>query len=64
MLEHSLLLMHSGRQFGGSPMKSYKQEQDGILFVSLHKELGPQGDGTHGFTSSVNSGSSNKNIHT
>lgn len=27
---HSPLLMHSGLQFGGDPMKSGRQEQDGV----------------------------------
>lgn len=46
---HSELLTHSGRQFGGVPMNSGKQEQDGELFISLHWALGPHGDGIQGF---------------
>jgi hypothetical protein len=49
-LAHSLLLTHSGRQFGGDPVNSGKQEQEGDSFISLHCEFGPQGDGWHGFT--------------
>lgn len=46
----SLLDWHSGRQFGGLPMKFVAQEQVAWLLCSLHKLLGPQGDGEHGFT--------------
>lgn len=42
--------MHSGRQFGGIPKKSGKQEHEGLAPESLHCELGPQGDGMHGFS--------------
>lgn len=42
---HSLLLIHSGRQFGGMPIKLGRQEHDGELFITLHKEFGPQGVG-------------------
>lgn len=45
---HSLLLIHSGLQFGGFPVNSGKQEQEGEPFISLHIEFGPQGDGIHG----------------
>lgn len=41
--------MHSGRQFGGDPLNSGKQEHAGELPVVLHKEFGPQGFGSHGF---------------
>lgn len=30
-------------------MNSGRHEHDGELFISLHSELGPQGDGLHGF---------------
>lgn len=46
---HSLLLIHSGLQFGGEPINSDKQEQDGESPWTLHWEFGPQGDGTQGF---------------
>jgi len=51
--------MHSGLQFGGDPMNSGKQEQDGVSPFTWHCELGPQGDGTHGFP--TGSGSATKN---
>jgi len=51
--------MHSGLQLGGDPMNSGKQEQDGVSPFTWHCELGPQGDGTHGF--STGSGSATKN---
>lgn len=47
---HSLLETHSGRQFGGRPIKSGKQEQEGEPFIILQAEYGPQGDGSHGLT--------------
>lgn len=50
LLEHSLLLIHSGLQFGGAPINSGKQEQDGESPETLHCELGPQGDGWQGLT--------------
>lgn len=46
---HSLLLTHSGRQLGGDPVNSGRQEHDGDSPVTLHCELGPHGDGWHGF---------------
>lgn len=49
LLGHSLLLIHSGLQFGGAPVNSGKQEQDGESPITLHCELGPQGDGWQGF---------------
>lgn len=49
MGEHSELLMHSGRQFGGFPKNSGRHEQEGALFVITHWLLGPQGDGSHRF---------------
>ena len=48
-LEHSPLLTHSGLQLGGTPRKSGKQEQDGVSPEILHCELGPHGEGMHGF---------------
>lgn len=50
LLTHSELLTHSGLQFGGEPMNSGRQEQEGESPTSLHCELGPQGEGWHGFT--------------
>lgn len=41
-------IVHSGRQFGGLPMKFGWHEQDGTLPIFLHSALGPQGDGIHG----------------
>jgi hypothetical protein len=34
--EHSLLVTHSGRQFGGEPVNSGKQEQEGESPTALH----------------------------
>lgn len=48
LLEHSELIEHSGRQFGGLPIYSDKQEQDGEPPISRHSEFGPHGDGTQG----------------
>lgn len=47
-LEQSLLLLHSGLQFGGIPMNSLRQEQEGLLFSTRHWAFGPQGDGWQG----------------
>lgn len=35
-LEHSVLLTHSGRQFGGEPINSGRHEQDGESPETLH----------------------------
>lgn len=48
LLLHSLLLMHSGLQFGGDPMNSGRHEQEGESPATLHIELGPQGEGSQG----------------
>jgi hypothetical protein len=48
-LAHSLLVVHSGRQFGGFPIISSLHVQAGDSPTTLHCEFGPQGDGTHGF---------------
>lgn len=45
LLGHSLLLTHSGLQFGGDPMNAGKQEHEGLSPVTLHCEFGPHGDG-------------------
>lgn len=49
LYEHSLLLTHSGRHFGGAPIYSGKHEHDGDVPCTWHCEYGPHGDGTHGF---------------
>jgi len=45
-LGQSALSTHSGRQFGGAPTWSGKQEHAGTPLSSWHCEFGPQGDGT------------------
>lgn len=50
LLGHSELIEHSGRQFGGFPKYSGKQEQEGVPPTSRHWEFGPHGEGTQGFT--------------
>lgn len=50
---HSLLLEHSGLQYGGEPVKFGKQVHDGIPDKSLHIEFGPHGDGVHGVISAT-----------
>jgi len=52
-LAHSLLLTHCGRQLGGEPMKSGRQEHDGPSSDTLHAAFGPHGDGWHGFFGSA-----------
>lgn len=49
---HSLLILHSGWQFGGFPEYSGRQEQTAWLLISLHWLLGPQGLGWQGFVGS------------
>lgn len=46
---HSVLLVHSGRQFGGDPINSGKQRQSPLFPFSVQTELGPHGEGRHGF---------------
>jgi hypothetical protein len=58
---HSELMVHSGRQFGERPTKLGKQEQAPVLPITRHCELGPQGDGTHGFIFTV--GTSATSVH-
>lgn len=48
LAEHSELIVHSGRQFGGDPMYVCKQEQAGLSPITLHSEWWPHGDGRHG----------------
>lgn len=50
LFEHSLLVKHSGLQFGGVPKNSGKHEHDGELLISLQIAFGPHGEGWHGFT--------------
>lgn len=45
---HSLLVIHSGRQYGGFPIKPLKQVQDDVSPTSRHKAFGPHGDGMQG----------------
>ena len=47
LLEHSLLLTHSGLQFGGEPIKSGKQAQDGLSLIVWYMELGPHWQEAH-----------------
>lgn len=46
---HSEFITHSGRQLGGEPTKLLSHEQMAWPLLSLHLELGPHGDGEHGF---------------
>lgn len=48
---HSLLLVHSGLQYGGDPKKFSIHVQDGESEISLQIEFGPHGDGVQGETS-------------
>ena len=45
---HSEFDTHSGRQFGGAPVKPAMQEHEGWSPATLHSALGPQGDGRQG----------------
>lgn len=45
--------MHSGLQLGGIPIKFSEQAHIGVLLMLWQIELGPQGDGVHGLTSSA-----------
>jgi hypothetical protein len=44
-----VLTTHSGLQFGGEPIFPGKHEQAGLSPTARHSELGPQGEGIHGF---------------
>lgn len=44
----SLLVAHSGRQFGGTPMYSGRHLHAGWPSKFLHSELEPHGEGLHG----------------
>lgn len=59
-LGHSELLIHSGLQFGGVPIYSWRHEQDGLPLMSLHWEYGPQGDGWQGLLGTIFSTGSKK----
>lgn len=52
-LEHSLFTTHSGRQFGGVPMKFTKQVHTACSFTVRHWLFGPHGDGLQGSDSFV-----------
>lgn len=52
LVAHSELLTHSGRQFGGIPIKSLRQLHAGVSPIGLHSVLGPHGDGWHGLIGS------------
>lgn len=43
-----MLCIHSGRQFGGFPIKVSKHAQTAWPFASLHILFGPHGDGSQG----------------
>lgn len=47
-VSHSLLLTHSGLQFGGDPVKSARQEHEGKLFIASHRAFGPHGELSQG----------------
>lgn len=53
LLGHSESFIHSGRQFGGRPIKFGRQEHAGWVSITLHCELGPQGEGMQGLPRSV-----------
>lgn len=48
---------HSGLQSGGCPIKVGRQEHDGESPIGRQAEFGPQGEGWHGFTDWLGSGS-------
>lgn len=46
---HSLLIRHSGLQFGGNPKNVGKHEHKGVLSAEgVHWVFGPHGEGLHG----------------
>lgn len=59
---HSLLIIHSGLQFGGEPINWGKQEHDGWPPMSWHWELNPHGDGTQGFSLNTSTGVASKYV--
>ena len=52
LVGHSLLLMHSGLQYGGEPINSGKQLHEGEFSDIWHWALGPHGDGWQTFIGS------------
>lgn len=53
LFEHSAFETHSGRQFGGDPIYSLRQEHDGESPTGRHSAFGPHGEGLHGFVGSA-----------
>lgn len=49
LLRQSSLLIHSGLQFGGDPINSGIQLQEGECPITWHSALGPHGDGSQRF---------------
>lgn len=49
LAEHSGLIVHSGRQFGGVPKYDGKHEHAGLSLIILHSEFGPHGVGMQKF---------------
>lgn len=45
---HSLLEIHSGRQYGGDPINPVWHRHCGSSPFDLQTEFGPHGDGSHG----------------
>lgn len=60
--EHSLLLVHSGLQYGGDPKKFGEHVQDGKSEISLQIEFGPHGDGVQDETSESGAPKINNNV--
>ena len=54
--EHSSFTTHSGRQFGGDPTYSGRQEHDGMSPFTWQIALGPQGEGRHGLVGGASAG--------
>ncbi len=52
----SPFITHSGRQLGGAPVNPGRQLQLAWWLTFWHCELGPHGDGTHGFLWGLGSG--------
>lgn len=50
VLAHSELIVHSGRQEGGAPMKPSRQTHAATSPIALHFALGPHGSPKHGST--------------
>ena len=44
-------------------MNSGEQEQEGASLTTLHSELGPHGDGSHGFCGTCGSGAKNADVY-